>query len=59
MEQGEAEALFLNSGPAETDYGKNSGCPPLLKGHINFEDPSKSVEIRSSQEKATQYSVSL
>jgi hypothetical protein len=29
VDQREAEALFLNSGPAETDYGKNSGCPPL------------------------------
>ncbi len=28
-DQCEAEALFLNSGPAEADYGKNSGCPPL------------------------------
>jgi hypothetical protein len=29
-DQREAEALFLNSGPAESDYGKNSGCPPLV-----------------------------
>jgi hypothetical protein len=28
-DQREVEALFLNSGPAEMDYGKNSGCPPL------------------------------
>jgi hypothetical protein len=28
-DQCEAEAPFLNSGPAEADYGKNSGCPPL------------------------------
>jgi hypothetical protein len=29
VDQRDAEALFLNSGPAEADYGKNSGCPPL------------------------------
>ncbi len=28
-DQREAEALVLNSGPAEADYGKNSRCPPL------------------------------
>jgi hypothetical protein len=30
-DQREAQALFVNSGPAEADYGKNSGCQPLLK----------------------------
>ncbi len=32
-DQREAEALFSNSGPAEADYGKNSGCPPLFNSH--------------------------
>jgi hypothetical protein len=31
VDQCEAEALFLNSRPAEADYGKNWGCPHLLK----------------------------
>jgi hypothetical protein len=28
-DQREAETRFQNSGPAEADYEKNSGCPPL------------------------------
>jgi hypothetical protein len=28
-DQREAEAIFLNSGPAEADYGKHSGCLPM------------------------------
>ncbi len=28
-DQHEAEALFLNSGPAEADYVENSGCLSL------------------------------
>jgi hypothetical protein len=30
VDQREVEARFLNSGPAEEDHGKNSGCPSLL-----------------------------
>jgi hypothetical protein len=35
-DQPEDEAQILKSGPAEADYGKNSGCPPLIVIHISI-----------------------